>query len=52
MSGSTVGEERRQLHRAHTAGNRFIEVRLMIEATEKIRASRRNAGQGFDLKIA
>ena len=45
-------EALRQLHRAHTTSNRFIHVGLMIEATAKIRTSRRHAGEGFDLKIA
>ena len=37
-------EELRQLHRAHSASNRFIHVGLMMEATAKIRARRRKAG--------
>jgi hypothetical protein len=45
-------EELRQLHRAQTTSNRFINVGLMVEAPAKIRASRRHAGSGFALKIA
>ena len=45
-------EALRQLPRAQTTSHRFINVGLMIEATAKIRARRRNAGEGFDLNIA
>ena len=45
-------EERRQLHRAHSASHRFIHGGLMIEATAKIRARRRQAGESVALKIA
>jgi len=50
--GRNGQEDRLQLHRVHTARNRFINGGLMIEATAKIRPSRRKAGESFDLKIA
>ena len=42
----------RQLYRTQTTGRRFRDVGRMIEATEKIRANSRNAGQGLALTIA
>jgi hypothetical protein len=46
------GEASCQVHRTPMTGKRFREVGLMLEATDKIRSSRRHACQGFDRKIA